>query len=408
MGFFESSSWSAKAPESDIPKCGACGLFRQCQSPKMLPSGRGNRKVLFVGEAPGKTEDDTGLQFVGDAGRCLREILDDLHVDLNDCWLTNAAICRPPANEIDILYVESCRANLMATIKRLKPSVIIALGLSAVQSLLVPEWGDDIGPMARWAGWAIPSPRYGAWVCPTYHPSFVLRNNNDPALVRIVREHLRDALAMEGKPVVYADIKKIRADVEIVPTKKMARRMLDLAGREGLLAFDYETTGLKPERKDQRILSVSFCYEGRETFAGYIDVSCHDALRAVLLNERLRKVASNKKYEHRWGIQKLGTVTQGWDWDTMLAAHVIDNRQGITSIKFQSYIHFGVADYGSAIRKYFDDAPDDDSDSGANSLNVAAFSPDEDPIDRLRYNGTDSIMEYKVMEKQKETLQWKL
>ncbi len=102
MPFFQSSAITPIHPaQMRLPQCGKCGLYRQCQSPKMEPSGRGKRSILFVGEGPGATEDEQGKQFVGKTGRKLRDVLHSLHLELEDCHVTNAIICRPPHNKIE-------------------------------------------------------------------------------------------------------------------------------------------------------------------------------------------------------------------------------------------------------------------------------------------------------------------
>ena len=391
MGFFNIKPSSA--PWIGLPRCGQCGLSKTCTSPKMEPTGKGRHKILFVAEAPGEQEDRQGVQLIGDAGKCLRKMLRTIGLDLDDCWKTNAAICRPPKNEIEDLHIESCRPNLLKTIAELKPRVIILLGLSAVKSLIPTEWQGDIGGAGRWIGWTIPSVTYGAWICPTYHPSYLVRQKEDPMLMRMVTEHLEYAVALEGvEPRGLASDALSKQIEVVVDIREGRKRMRKLAQRTGVLAFDYETTGLKPERKEQEIYTCSFCLDGDETFACRIDESSHEALSAVLQNPDLQKVASNLKFEERWTRVKLGHPVAAWHWDTMLTAHVLDNRSDITSVKFQSYIHFGVGDYSSTISPFLK-APT------PNGLNQIKQAPLED---LLRYNAMDSLMEYKVMRYQQE------
>ena len=361
----------------------------------MPVTGKGRRKVLIVAEAPGEQEDKRGVQLIGEAGQLLRGILEGIGVDLEDCWKTNSVICHPPGNKMEDLYIESCRPNLTNTIRELKPKVIILLGLAAVQSLLTIDWGDDIGPMARWAGWQIPSEQFNAWICPTYHPSFIKRENENAALMKIVERQLQSAFDLEagrGRPGPEA---YISCDTELITAPSASRRRIsELGAKEGVLAFDYETDGLKPELPQHEIYAASFCLNGEDTFSCRVDGTCHDALRLVLRNPRLKKVASNLKFEERWSIQKLGTPVAGWFWDTMLAAHYLDNRRDITSIKFQLYVMFGLKDYSTAMKPYL-------QAKGANGFNRIREAPLED---LLRYCGIDSFGEYKAMEVQRKVL----
>lgn len=401
MGFFEDSAWKGHKDNrslSTLPYCGKCGLYKQCKSPKMKPSGDGIRRVLFVAEAPDETEDGKGSHLIGDAGQCLRDMLNDLNVELDDCLKTNAVICHPPANKIEDIHIECCKPNLTNTIRELKPSVIILLGLSAVKGLLADEWNEGmgrLGALGRWIGWQIPSQLHDAWICPSYHPSYIIRSRRDQTLTKIAKQHLRAAMRLEGQPVPKWSVDALKAKVEIITDiRQGAKRIAELAERDGLLAFDYETTGLKPERKEQRIHSASFCHNGEDTFSTLVDETSHAAISRVLLNDRLLKIASNAKFEERWSRRKLGHGVKGWHHDTMLAAHVIDNRAGISSIKFQTFIHFGIGDYSTAIKPYLES----DKRAGANAMNQI----DKAPVrDLLMYGGLDSLLEYMVAEKQK-------
>jgi uracil-DNA glycosylase family 4 len=298
--------------------------------------------------------------------------------------------CRPPGNNIEPHYIECCRPNLINTIKELKPNVIILLGKSAVESLIGVEWGGNIEELGRWVGWRIPSRRFNAWICPTYHPSFIVRSNKDPALVKVVQRHIADAMEMEDVPVPSGDLlKQYRAGIECISDPRQSiKRMKKLVDKEGILGFDYETDRLKPEHPDAKIVAVSFCLNGHNTFSCAIDESCYPVLSQVLKNERLKKLGSNIKFEERWTRSKLGHGVAGWWWDTMLGAHTLDNRGGITSIKFQAYVHLGICDYNSQLKAYLEA-----KDNGGNTQN----NIDKMHInDLLPYCGLDSRLEYEV------------
>ena len=67
-GFFQGSKFSSRERLSTIPQCGKCGLSKTCNSPKMPVTGEGLKKVLIVAEAPGRNEDEKGIQLIGIAG----------------------------------------------------------------------------------------------------------------------------------------------------------------------------------------------------------------------------------------------------------------------------------------------------------------------------------------------------
>lgn len=388
MGFFEASQLTGTGRLlQQLPQCGKCGLFKNCQSPKMPPTGRGERRILFVGEAPGETEDERNEQLVGKAGQCLRRMLATIKVDLDDCVKSNAVICRPEHNEIDDLFIDCCRPNLINTIAKYKPNVIIMLGMSAVKSLIGVEFGGDINPMQKWTGWRIPSQRFGAWLCPTYHPSYVLREKEDPVLVKITTEHLRAACRLETKPLPYAGLQeRLSGALSLYPTPAALREQLvALRGWEGLCAFDYETTSLKPEGPNAEIFCVSF-HSKDFSFAGRVDETCFEPLSEILKNPKVLKIGANNRFEDRWTRRILGHPVASWHWDTMLGAHVLDNRSGITSLKFQAYTTFGIGDYNSSIKPFLEGK----TPNSRNTIHLAPLN------DVLLYNGTDSALEFEI------------
>jgi len=401
MSLLPASSWNRKVvAEPKSSQCGLCGLSKGCFSPKMKPSGKGKRKILFVGEAPGEQEDRQGTQFVGKAGQLLRGFLEDIGVDLDDCWITNAVTCRPPENKIDPKYIKACRPALLQAIQELQPEVIIPLGKSAVESLITPLWKKGVDSISKWVGWTIPCHEYNAWVCPVFHPSYVLRSDGDQLLELIFKEQLLRAVSlhMEGIPRTAPTLADLQSEVEIITQEGQAKKRLrELLKCEGQLAWDYETTGLKPERVEQRIVSVSFCLDGEDTFAIPFTKGVRRLVSKILRKPKLLKIASNLKFEERWTRAKLGHGVVGWHWDTMLAAHCIDNRSGITSIKFQAFVYLGISDYSSHVLSYLKG----EGERGANNLNRIN---DINQEDLLLYNGLDSLLEYHVAQRQMEAL----
>lgn len=214
----------------------------------------------------------------------------------------------------------------------------------------------------------------------------------------VFHNHLQRAIKLERKARNFLTTKQLQERVEVIMEERLIRaRLRDLLKEEGRLAFDYETTGLKPERKEQRIVSCSFCLEGMDTFAFPTDSDkVMSLLSRVLRRPELAKIASNLKFEERWTLVKMGHGVANWYWDTMLAAHVHDNRPRITSVKFQAFVHLGVADYSSHIHPYL-------KAENANGLNRIH---EIDQRDILVYNGMDALLEYLVMEKQMEMLGW--
>ncbi len=389
-GFFSSTELQSKKPAPKIARCGTCGLYKDCLSPKMPATGKGRKNILIVAEAPGKEEDARNTQLVGKAGQRLRQVLRKLGVDLDkDCIKTNAVICRPPDNETpENDQIVACRPNLLKTIQKNNPNVIILLGGTAVQSLLDDVWKEGAGTIGRWAGFCIPCQKPNAWIVPTYHPSYLERKSNK-ALDRLFKEHLKLAISQcRVKP--WAEPPKYKEQIEIIARPSKAAKIIrEMERRGGPCAFDYEGTCLKPEWPGAEIVSCSVCWKGKKTIAFPWEREAIDAMDSFLKTKNTSKIASNIKFEDRWTRAKLGHPVRNWLWDTMLAAHVLDSRKGITSIKFQSFILLGADAYDEHIRKYL-----------TNSKGHLNRIKELNLKDLLLYNGLDSLLEYLVAEKQ--------
>jgi len=353
----------------------------------MPVTGKGRRGILVVAEAPGRDEDKRNTQLIGKSGQFLRGILRGLDVSLDgDCWKTNALICYPQNKKPDSKRVLCCRPNLLRTIKELKPKVIILLGGVAVESLIGNLWKEKPGGITRWAGWRIPSQELNAWVCPTYHPSYLLRENNE-VLSFWFGEHLRQAFDLSKRP--WKTLPDYSSKVEVILDPARAATAVNEIRTHGFpIAFDYETTHLKPDASDAEIWSCAISNGKRTIACPWVG----EAVKAVhgILRSKLKKIAANMKFEQRWTKKEFGHGVKNWAWDTMIAAHALDNRKGITSVSFQSFVRLGQGDYDSHIKSYLQST----KPGQANRIKEVSLN------EVLLYNGMDAILEYKIMERQ--------
>ncbi len=103
--------------------------------------GEGNPRaaIMFVGEAPGAVEDETGRPFVGAAGKFLDAMLADIGLQRADVFIANIAKCRPPGNRDPLPdEIEACTPWLHAQIRAINPKVICTLGRFAMSTLIDP------------------------------------------------------------------------------------------------------------------------------------------------------------------------------------------------------------------------------------------------------------------------------
>jgi uracil-DNA glycosylase family 4 len=402
-GFFHSSRLiDIRKPDLSTvhllsPKCGACGLAKTCRSPKMPVAGKGKKGILIIGEAPGSAEDKMGKPFVGKAGQYLQEKLEDLGIDLfNDCWVTNANICRPPNNENpELEQVDHCRPNVLQAIATYRPTVIILLGGNAIDSVIGWLWKDkalDDSGVKRWAGWQIPCQTTNAWVCPTFHPSFILRRmeENDRISEHFFESHLANAVSLaDSRP--WKRVPKWSENVEIIEDHHTAaRRIMEIIRWNKPTASDYETNSLKMEYDGAKILCCSLSVLGsRKAIAFHWHGRAIKAMKKFW--KRVPTIMSNMKFEGRVTKAMLDIDIGHYYWDTMLAAHVLDCRSGITSIKFQVFVQLGVGDYSDHIEPFL---------RAARGRRINMAETEIDPKQLLQYCGEDSLYEGIVAEVQ--------
>lgn len=110
-----------------------------CKNCTNIVLGKGNlhADILFVGEAPGKNEDEQGLPFVGRAGKNLDELLAKVGLSLDDVYIANILKCRPPGNRDPL--PEEIKAHtpwLLHQINQIKPKVVCSLGNYATKFFL--------------------------------------------------------------------------------------------------------------------------------------------------------------------------------------------------------------------------------------------------------------------------------
>ena len=122
--------------QNNVISCTKCEL---CKTRKNAVPGKGNKnsEVVFIGEAPGRSEDIAGEPFVGAAGKKLSDALEYAGISRESVYITNVVKCRPPKNRVPSqAEKESCRNYLESEIALIKPKVICIMGNTAYQSIL--------------------------------------------------------------------------------------------------------------------------------------------------------------------------------------------------------------------------------------------------------------------------------
>lgn len=178
--------------EETILKCQKCPLA-QTRTHAVPGEGNLNAELMFVGEAPGRDEDIQGKPFVGRAGQLLTKIIHAMNFEREEVYITNVVKCRPPGNRNPQgNEIASCKGYLLAQIERIDPKVIVTLGRVAADFFIRSSLG-----MTALRGEFHDFQHIK--VMPTFHPSYLIRNEGNRKLKKMVWEDMKKVMAFLGK-----------------------------------------------------------------------------------------------------------------------------------------------------------------------------------------------------------------
>jgi len=187
-----SKSSSFHSLKENILHCQKCPLSRERK--KAVP-GEGNleAELLFVGEAPGHDEDVQGQPFVGRAGQLLTKIINAMGYQRQEVYITNVIKCRPPQNRTPYKKeIEQCSPYLLEQIEMIQPKVIVTLGKVAADFFVESDLSMSL---LRGNFYEFKKIR----VMPTFHPSYIIRNEGNQEIKRMVWEDMKKVMAFLGK-----------------------------------------------------------------------------------------------------------------------------------------------------------------------------------------------------------------
>jgi DNA polymerase len=180
-------------------------------------AGNADADLMFVGEAPGANEDKQGLPFVGQAGKLLEKLLEEIGLARRDVFIANTLLCRPPGNrDPQPGEIDTCAPYLHAKIELIEPKVVCTLGNFSTKLLR-----DDPTGISRLHGQAeirILGPR-AVRLYPIYHPAAALYT---PRMLETLREdfaRLPELLALPApeQPRVIEEIPVVEPEPVPVP-----------------------------------------------------------------------------------------------------------------------------------------------------------------------------------------------
>lgn len=184
------NDWEALREE--CLKCQACELSKT-RTQVVFGVGDPEAEVLFIGEAPGKNEDEQGEPFVGRGGKLLDEMLAMIGLQREHIYITNSVKCRPPENR-DPLNTEkdACRGYLRRQVKLMRPKIIVCLGRISAMEFIREDFkiSQEHGQFFD---------KNGTLMMALYHPAALLR---DP----------------RKKPETFEDLKRLQMKIQEICT----------------------------------------------------------------------------------------------------------------------------------------------------------------------------------------------
>lgn len=174
--------------------CTLCPLSETRQT-VVFGAGNADADLMFVGEAPGANEDRGGLPFIGQAGRLLDRLLQEVGLDRADVFIANVLKCRPPGNrDPRPTEIATCRDYLHRQVELIEPKVICTLGNFSTKLLR-----DDPTGISKVHGQAEVHVlgRRAVRLFPIYHPAAALYTPSMLDTLRADFAQLPGLLAME-------------------------------------------------------------------------------------------------------------------------------------------------------------------------------------------------------------------
>lgn len=318
--------------------------------------------LVFVGQAPARTEIKQQKPFVGKSGQLLRATLQQVGMDLDNYYTTNSVLCRLP-DDTDTPY-QTCRSRLVEEIQRVDPQLIVCLGADAWKSV----YDTDSGVTNK-RGRFYWSSEFKATVLPTLHPAACLYEGK--AVSSAFRDFKKDLWSVANRQIaggfMFDDIRLPKSDQldhdtpdiqnKVIKTPEQAKdfyRYCVDASSVDVVASDIESTGFNPRTED--LLCVGFCFQSGQTAVLTPEAIEENVLGYFLTETDLDFVWHNGKFDVKF-LREKGIDAEVHE-DTMLLSYMLDERSGVHSLGYLAGQHFNAPDWESEVEEHMDEDGD--------------------------------------------------
>lgn len=362
--------------------------------------GPHDAKIMFIGEAPGATEDFLGYPFAGAAGDLLWEVCREIGLDRRAVYVTNVVKYRPPSNdlrrlkEIDV-DIDKCISQLWDEIQTIKPNVIVALGNTPLRAVT----GKD--KILKWRGSILRASHLDFKVVPSIHPAALLHASIDDSNSSEDRFQKKDKkkgpLKYSYRHILKLDLLRAVEEsqtplysvpervLEIARDAIQLQRFLDLYKHKDIVSVDIEVVKSIPcciglAFNNWHAMSVPLL----DIFTWQRQEGIHDHqlaemwhLVAELLDSNIKVIGQNFKFDQRQLARLCGIHVRNFYCDTSLLAHAL-HPEFPKALEFTTSIYTREPYYKEEGRE---------------------FDWRKDKVDRfLHYNARDAVVTFEVYE----------
>lgn len=310
---------------------------------KYVPGcGNSSAKLMIVGEAPGASEEDQGVPFVGPSGQIVDEMLDGANIKRSECWITNVIKYRPPQNDLKRLKEIGVDFDvevekLWVEIKEINPNCILALGNTALLALT-----GKTG-IQNYRGSILPSKHHYPKVIPSLHPAGLLHQQDSEINAYSAKVYIQFDFRRAVEQSKFKEINTPRRKLWVC---KNSGELYDFLRRHesyDTFAFDIEVIRSIPvcigisfrpqEAVSVQLINLKF---GKNPIAPHQLVLMWQELAKLLEDDR-KKIAQNGKFDIE-SLRQLGFRINNYYYDCMLGMAVL-NPELPKSLAFQTSIY---------------------------------------------------------------------
>lgn len=334
-----------------MPICSACTLHSECIHPCITYDGPENAQVLFLGEAPGAEEDRQGKPFIGPSGSLLRDLASEVSEGIL-YGFDNVVRCRPGNNRSPLQEeIDACSYITTSTIESLPLKAIICVGGISAKFMKGIKVED---PYSILSGRGEIFHRNRILVMPIIHPSFILRNLDQPIYLYWLREDVERTFASVSGKLHIQTFKCLENPETIIVEDGDAESALYRAIAESsAVTYDFETIGTKLHRNSFKVVSLGICTNADMSKAYVIPGHRADVVRrAVQLWHSKTVYAHNMKFDEnvlrRMGVAIPDDVVRE---DTILMSYATCAETGLHSLKQLAKDKLFWSDYAIDVRK---------------------------------------------------------